>query len=137
VLTLYRRNLITLDEAENQLAAVAREQADVRGLLDGLAAQEALTQAAETHLAEAGALLGRLRDRLEEVDQTQDSVTKRTVAELLVSHIGVRTTGQKHSKQAVLTIRYAFGSPTAVASSTRTSTSSPAPATTRGRSCST
>jgi site-specific DNA recombinase len=108
-MTLFRRNLITLAEAERELAAVAREQATARGLLDALDAAAALTQTAEAQLADAAALLGRLRGRLEEVERTNDWATKRQVVEMLVREVRVQTTGTGQGKRAHVTARYDFG----------------------------
>jgi site-specific DNA recombinase len=108
VLTLYRRNRITVDEAERQLDAITAETADVRHLLDALQSQAALTTAFEAHLTEATALLLRLRDQLEEVERTNDWATKRRVVECLVSRVVIQTHGDGPKRQATARITYAF-----------------------------
>ncbi len=108
-MTLYRRNLITFAEAEAQLAAVAREQAQLRGLLDALGSQEALAAAAEAQLVEAAAMLRRLHGRLVEIERTNDWTLKRTVVELLVREVRVQTEGTGRGKRAKVTARFAFG----------------------------
>jgi site-specific DNA recombinase len=141
-MTLFRKNLISLAEAENQLAALAREQADARALLDALDSQDALTAAAEAHLAAAGAMLARLRDCLDDVERTNDWATKRTVVELLVRQVRVRTEDTGQGKRAHATARYAFGPECAAVSATTTCRARAAPAApasaaapARGRSC--
>jgi len=114
ILTLYRRNRITVAEAEGQLDAIARETADLRQMLEGIGSQTALAAAYEAHLTEAASLLLRLQGRLEEVDQMNDWATKREIVEHLVAHIGVRTDAGPTRKRASLVIRYSFGEPHAV-----------------------
>ncbi|SRR5579883_311543 len=108
-MTLFRKNLITLAEAEVQLAAMAREQAETQALLAALDSETQLTAAAQAQLADATAMLGRLRDRLEEVERTDDWATKRAVVELLVRQVTVETTGTGRERRAVGRARYAFG----------------------------
>jgi site-specific DNA recombinase len=120
VLTLYRRNRITLDQAEQQLDDVGREAAELRQLMDSLASQEALAAAFETHLTEASAMLLRLQDQLAEIERTDDWARKREIVQLLVHEIRVTTEGEGAHKQARVLLRYAFGEPRAVDTTTGT-----------------
>jgi site-specific DNA recombinase len=114
VMTLFRRGRATLAEAEAQLDAVNVEAAELRTRLDAMRAQDDLAQAFEASLAEATALLARLRERLEEIERTNDWEKKRQVVELLVAGISIRTEGGGREKRAGVTLRYVFGRPRAV-----------------------
>jgi site-specific DNA recombinase len=114
VLTLYRRNRITMTEAETQLDAIARERADLQQMADSLGAQVALAEASSAYLTQAADVLIRLRDRVNEVDRTNDWTTKRQVVELLVAGVRVRTEGQGYHKRSTVTIQYRFAEPDAV-----------------------
>jgi site-specific DNA recombinase len=118
VMSMFRKNLITMAEAESQLDASAREQADARALLDALDSADALTMAAEAQVTEAATMLARLRDRLAEVEASDDWATKRAVVALLVRQVRVATTGAGRAKQAEATARYAFGPDVAAVSTT-------------------
>jgi site-specific DNA recombinase len=114
VLTLFRRNRITLAEAESQLDAIAQEAATLRQTHDALDARAALASAFEGHVVQAASLLAQLRHQLEVLDTEADPARKRQIVELLVSRIAVRTEGTGHAKRAHLTIHYTFGQPCAV-----------------------
>lgn len=118
IMTLYRREVVSLDEAEAQLGAVAAEAEGVRSLLEALKAQEDLAQATEMQLAQAGALLQQLRGRADEIERTGDIEMKRQIIDLLVRGIRVDTTGAGRNKEAALTIEYAFADPHAVNTTT-------------------
>ena len=130
ILTLYRRNRITVTEAEAQLDAIAAETATLRQMLDGLASQAALAAAFEAHLTEATALLLRLRGRLADVEQTNDWATKREIVEALVARITVRTDGDERGrKRATVRVRYACGEPREVVSTKAVTIAMPEPTT--------
>ena len=93
---------------------MAAEAHTLRQMLDGLSAQAALAEVAETHLTEAAALLARLQGELAEIERTNDEARKREIVEQLVVRMQVRTDGTGREKQAEVTIRYAFGQPYAV-----------------------
>ena len=108
VLTMYRRGKISMDEADTQLDDIARETATLRGLVESLRAQEALTAAAEAYLTDTAAALARLQDRVEEIERTNDLAGKRKVFEILVQRIGVQTEGAGRRKQATVSLQYAY-----------------------------
>jgi site-specific DNA recombinase len=111
VLTLFRRNRITLEEAERQLDQLQQEQVAGRQMLAGLRSEEELAQAFEAHLADATAMLGQLGERLAEIEQDGDGATRRQLLELLVTRLTVRTEGVGHRKRATVRAEYAFGAP--------------------------
>ena len=71
-------------------------------------AQEDLAEAFASQFADAETLLARCRDQLEQIEQTDDIVTKRQIMELLVSRIRVDTEVVDGRKNARLTINYTF-----------------------------
>lgn len=91
VLTLYRKGKISDEEAERELDAVAREAGHLRAALESLRAQEALIDAQEAYLTDALALLGRLREELDEIEATDDQARKRAVIERYVRQVTVET----------------------------------------------
>jgi site-specific DNA recombinase len=91
ILTLLRKQRITLADAEQQLAAINAEAAELSESLDNPRAQHELASAAEAQYAETSAMLAQLRDRLDEVERTNDWDTEREVVEELVSSTGVTT----------------------------------------------
>ena len=118
VMTLYRRGRATLDDTEAQLDAIQREAADLRATIDALRAQQDLTQAFEAQYADARALLGRLRDNLEEIERANDWQAKRQIVELLVAGLQVATTGTGRDSEATVTITYRFTPPGAIDTTT-------------------
>ncbi len=111
VLTLYRRGRITIEEAERQMDATAREVGELRQMADALQAQGALTQEFESQVTEAAAMLIRLRGNLDEIERADDWDRKREIVELLVAGLTVHTEGEGRGRQAHVHIRYRFGSP--------------------------
>ena len=111
IMTLYRRNRIRIEEAEQQLDDVARETSELQGMIQTLRSEEELARASEAHLASAAAMLATLRDQLEEVERTNDRETMRRIVEHLVTRIGVRTVGKGREKTAWMRIIYTFSSP--------------------------
>jgi site-specific DNA recombinase len=100
VLTMYRRNRITIIEAETHLDSIATETAEIRRLLEALRAQEALAEAMEMQLTNAAVVLGKLRDGIEAAEAQDNFALRRQVVELLVSGITVTTTGRdEHGKR--------------------------------------
>jgi len=95
VLTMFRRGRITMDEADEQLEAVARETATVRELLESLRAQDALAAAAEAHLTQTASALAILRDDIDAIEAMPDGEEKtarmREIVELLVVRIDAHT----------------------------------------------
>jgi site-specific DNA recombinase len=114
VLGLYRKKLITSEEAERELARTAAEVSTLRGLLDSLDAQATLADAARLQVTEAAALLARLQETVADIDRTNDRQRKRQVIELLVARIEARTEGSGRHKRATLRVRYRFGDPRAI-----------------------
>ena len=113
IMTLFRRGRASLQDTESQLEAIEQEAATIRMSLDAMQAQRNLAEAFESHYTEATTLLMSLRERLEEIERTNDLALKRQVIELLVAGIRVDTTlmpGPKRAKkQATITITYTFG----------------------------
>jgi site-specific DNA recombinase len=120
VLTLFRRNRISVEEAERQLDSIAQEAETLRELRASLDAQAVLTRATEVHLTEAAALLSRLHQQLDEVEQTNNWDLRRQIIELLVGALSIRTEGSGRHKRALITIHYTFGRPSAVDSTRQT-----------------
>lgn len=120
VMTLFRRGRITLEEAERHMDDITRETATLRETVDALRSQARLAEAYEAHLSQAGALLSQLRDRLEEVERTNDWETKRQIVELLVTGITVNTLEDEphRRRRAEVTVHYNFGQPSVVDSRT-------------------
>jgi site-specific DNA recombinase len=111
VMTLYRRDAISLEEAEGQLAQLAREADQLRAMIEAAQSEEQLTAAWQDHLTSAAAMLGALRDRLEEVERTNDRDVMQRVVEQLVTRIAVESEGEGRKKTACLKISYAFSAP--------------------------
>jgi hypothetical protein len=88
-------------EAVAQLDDVAREVGELRGMLEALRAQEALAEA----------MLAQLRDRVDEVERTNDEDAKPEIIELLVASITVMTTGEGAERRAIRRVTYVFGEP--------------------------
>ena len=108
IMTLYRRGHASLEETEEQLADIADEVARLETRLADLKAQEDLAEAFESQFADAETLLARCRGQLEQIEQTDDILTKRQIMELLVSRIRVDTEVVDGRKNARLTINYTF-----------------------------
>jgi site-specific DNA recombinase len=121
MLTMFRRGRISVDEADVQLDAVARETGTLRELLESLRAQEALTTAHEAHFTDTTAALARLREELPAIEATDDLTRKREIVELLVRRITIRTEGERRRKHALATVTYAYHKPSvhAVVSTTQ------------------
>ena len=109
VMTLFRRGRARLEEAEAHLDAIEREAETIRTQLGALRAQQDLAEAMAAHHAEATALLDGLRDRLDEVERTNDVQIKRQVIDVLVAHIQVETIDTaRRTKQGRVTIHFTF-----------------------------
>jgi site-specific DNA recombinase len=122
VMTLYRRGRATLGDTERQLDDINDEAARLRTALDAIRAQRDLAQAFEARYASAAAMLGRIREQVDEADRTNDWDLKRAVVEQLVIAIRIGTEGTGRRKQPTYAIRYAFEDPSAVDSTRPTST---------------
>jgi site-specific DNA recombinase len=125
ILTLFRRKKIALEEAEKQLDAIEHEANALRTALSAIQAQRDLADAFAAHYHEATTLLERLRDRLEMVEASNDTATKRQVVELLVAGIQVDTVGTGKARHAKITITYTFSPKRAVDFTTSYSSSPP------------
>lgn len=91
ILGLFRRGRITSDEAERELDSIAREAAQLRELLDSLRLQAQMAEAQETYLVDAGAMLARVRGRVDEIEAANDRAAKRELIELLAPRIVLQT----------------------------------------------
>ena len=122
IMTLFRRGRASLQDTESQLEAIEQEAATIRMSLDAMQAQCDLAEAFEGHYTEATTLLMSLRERLEEIEQTNNQEIKRQVIELLVAGIEAHTElvpGKTRAKQqATITITYTFGPRQEVVSTT-------------------
>jgi site-specific DNA recombinase len=118
ILTMYRRNTITMGEAERQLEAIRGETTMLRDELAAMSAQDELARAFEAQVTDAATILVQLRDHLEAVERDDDWETKRRIVELLVSRISVASEGAAGKLQPRITIRYTFGKPATVEPST-------------------
>jgi site-specific DNA recombinase len=109
ILLLLRRRKVTLEEAEAQLEAIAQDSEALRTQLSALRAQQDLAEALKAQYTAATTLLGRLQERLEEIERTNDVQAKRELVEFLVVRIDADTieTGRR-AKQAELDITYTF-----------------------------
>jgi hypothetical protein len=89
---------------------VQRDTALLKARLDALDAQQALDEAAASHLSDAMTLLGRLQDRVAEIERTNDVLAKQQVMALLVNRIDVETipATPDHPMEARMTIDYIF-----------------------------
>lgn len=129
VLELLRRGRITLEDAETQLEAITQERAELQAELDAFRAQADLASAVEAQVADAAALLARLRERLAEIE-AGGWEAKRPWIERFVSRITVEPVpADRRSKRPLrLTIEYVFGAPQEIvtASAMRPSTRTPA-----------
>jgi site-specific DNA recombinase len=105
IMTIFRRGRLTLRDAEAQLDDITKEEAALRQQCSAIDAQKALAEAFEAHLTDASLLLHRLQDRLEEVDRTNDQVTKRQVIEMLVQGIRMDT-HEDGTRCATITYRF-------------------------------
>ncbi|MGD9892317.1 MAG: recombinase family protein, partial [Dehalococcoidia bacterium] len=108
VLTMYRRGRISIDEADKELDAIAKETATLRELVESLRAQESLTAAAESHLTTTATVLANLKDKIAAIERTKDTAAQREIIELLVFEITVRAVGDGRRRKPEIAIRYAL-----------------------------
>jgi site-specific DNA recombinase len=109
VMTLFWRGRARLDETEAHLDVIDKESEVIRTQLSALRAQQDLAEGLASHYTEATAMLGSLRDRLAEIERTNDVQTKRQVMELLVAYLQVETLATtRRQKQGRVTINYTF-----------------------------
>jgi site-specific DNA recombinase len=123
----FRKGWITAAEAEADFEAVAAEEAQIRSLLAALETRATLAAAQEAHLSEVGAGLSRMRERVEEIERTDDRAGKRYLIELLVSKLeieteplGVKEGGRRQRNAVRARVRLAFRAEPAVVSVTMT-----------------
>ena len=122
VLTLFRRASgrlpELLDATERQLEEIARDEADARGALATLRAQDEVTHEAEARLASAGALLVRLQAEVAWIDAHPDHpdarTKKRGVLEQLVVAVRITTEGAGRAKTAGADMESAFAAAAAL-----------------------
>ena len=114
-----RRGTITLDEAEQQLEAVAKEQAAIQGRVDALDGMQAVVDAREQQVRRAERLLTDLRARL---DAGPDDATRQAVVQALVRQIVVRTSDESRRGPSAVTVQYAFAEPSAFVTGSSQST---------------
>ena len=86
ILFRLRKRLVSDDEGDNQLIATGHEKSMLEARLETLKAQVQNEEWQRTRLEGAGALLERLKERVE----SADSKTKREVIEILVKEITVK-----------------------------------------------
>ena len=91
ILTLYRREVISDSDAENQLESIARESGQLREALESMRAQAALLDAQEIFLSDSMTMLARLREELEEIEAADAWPRRREVIERYVQRIVVET----------------------------------------------
>jgi site-specific DNA recombinase len=136
VLGLFRRGRITLDEAERELDAIAAEAAQIRELIDSLRVRVEMAAVQEAYLSDVGAAIVKMRDRIEEIERTNDRAAMREQVELVVPRIVIHTEligagDGRPRKRATARIQLAYGENTAVVTTTD---GSGGPARGRGRS---
>jgi hypothetical protein len=97
--------VISIDEAEHQLALIAQEQEAIQSELDRLGAQQHLLEAADHQLLAAETILTDLRHR---IDTGLDEATRTTVVRALVRRIEVHTESTGKPRRAKIIAHYAF-----------------------------
>jgi len=108
VLTLYRRGRVTLDAAEQEIDAIAREEAALREQLALLEGRQRLALASETQLTEVAASLHGLREQIDDIEETGDREKMRALIELLVREVEITTTGEGRRKRVQVEATLAF-----------------------------
>jgi site-specific DNA recombinase len=121
ILDLFRRGRITAAECDRDLDKVAAEAREIREMLDALRARAEMAAASEAYLSDVGSALGKMQDRVEEIERTNDTAAMRELIELLVPHIVLQTemlSGGKvrQRKQASLRLTLAYRSESTVVS---------------------
>lgn len=120
ILTMYRRGRVTVQDAEGQLDAIDREEAELRQQCTAIDTQKMLAEAYESQLTEASLLLHRLQDTVKDIDQADDQAAKRQIFEILVQGIRIET---QVDRTASAHITYHFSPPRVADVSTASSTS--------------
>jgi hypothetical protein len=105
-----REEVAAIDDVERQLAEVGRETETLSAMIGAAHAERDLVTASRAQLTSAVAMLGALREGLEEIEPTNDRAAMQKVVEQLVSRIVVRTEGEG-KKRAWVTIQYNFSDP--------------------------
>lgn len=111
VMTLFRRNRMTLDEAERHMDEIAREAAQLRQLVEAINAQADLAAMFEAQVTEAGVQLARLHERLSQIEETDDFDAKRAIIELLVTDIRVATIWEDGVRKEDIKATFTLGGP--------------------------
>lgn len=108
ILTLMRRRIVSIDEAEAQLQAIADEQQALRRELDQVEARASLRENGRQQAVAARALLEDLRARL---DDGLDDAARRIVVQALVRRLDVFTepgATKRGGRRARIVAHYAF-----------------------------
>jgi site-specific DNA recombinase len=111
VMTLFRRGRASLDDTERQLDDIAREEGQLRGMLEAIRAQETVAATLEQHVTNAATLLARFRSRLDEIERADDWHARREIIECLVVGIKIITTSEGKGRRLVIAPTYAYRSP--------------------------
>lgn len=103
MLDLYRRQIISLDDLEGQLAKMASEELSIRAQLDKLAVANKDQEAIEEKLSKADDLLKRLHEVLKGPLPWE---TRRQIVELLLWEVKINTKGEEKSRttEAIATL---------------------------------
>ena len=109
VMTLFRKDLVTLAEAESQLETVRQEQDSLLDSLNSLRSQEEMSKAYQDRYIEAESLLRRLKEQIEDNERENDWDYKRMIVEGLGVRVNVHTVGEGSRKRAQITISYTLG----------------------------
>ncbi|HXH10780.1 MAG TPA: recombinase family protein [Alphaproteobacteria bacterium] len=113
ILTLYRRGIILSEEADQQLMAIAKEEGEIRALIESIQMQNSITLEMENYYEKAEVVLRKLRDDLHNIEA--DQLRKRQAIEFFVAMITIETmqkNGQR--KRARITTKYKFSDERAV-----------------------
>jgi hypothetical protein len=101
VYTLFRRGLMSLDDAEGQLEAIRKEAAELQARLDTLAAQEEVLKAGTENYRATVDLLNRYRAGLQAIEAGNDPKQKGEIIRRLLPRITVETSGEARKKTVV------------------------------------
>jgi hypothetical protein len=91
VLDLFRRGRITAAECDRDLDKVAAETRELREMLDMLRTRAEMAAASEAYFSDVGAILARMRGRVEEIERTNDRAAMREQIELLAPGLAIET----------------------------------------------
>ena len=91
VLDLYRRGRISAAECDRDLEKVAEESHALREMIDALQSRADMVAASEAYLSDVGAALLQMRERVAEIEKTNDRAAMREQIELLAPRIVMQT----------------------------------------------